>query len=163
MNNPFLDLVEKYNGFEYILGFIENEDHFIGGTGNKVWYYKEKGRTEECWLGELDGDTWTDKHMLLKGKAFSEESAEPGTAMNMILERAYFKQKEIAADGRKPSKTTISENECSHYVFAFGERAYDISDEYGVTVSYSKIDDISVGFRLRNIFTGSSVKPPKMK
>lgn len=162
MNNPFLELVKKYSGFEYTIGFRDNEDHFIGGCGNKVWYCVIKGRTTECWMGELEGETWTDRH-IVKKKELVEEEAEPGTAMAMILDRAYFKQAEIEAAGRKPVTVKIYDNECNHYAFSFGARAYDIANGYGITVSYSNIDDEKAGWRLRDITTGKTVKPPKIK
>ncbi|MBO2518007.1 MAG: hypothetical protein CW338_12190, partial [Clostridiales bacterium] len=43
MDNGFMELVAKYGGFEYILGFRDDEDHFIGGSGNRVWYFLPQG------------------------------------------------------------------------------------------------------------------------
>lgn len=162
MNNRFLELVEANKGFEYTIGFRENEDHFIGGTGNTVWYCIIKGRRTECWIGEYKGDVWTDKH-ILKQKELREEPAAPGTAMAMILERAYFRQSEIAAANRKPVPVTLYDLKCSHYVFSFGARAYDISDDYGITFCYSNIGDEKAGWRLRDAGTGKKVRPPKFK
>ena len=51
---------------------------------------------------------------------------------------------------------------CNHYVFSFGERAYDILDEYGVTCSYSNVNDISVGHDFRDVFIGKEVELPKI-
>lgn len=162
MENAFLDLIEKYNGFEFVLGFREDEDHFIGGTGNTVWYLVQNKKMTECWTGEKTNGGWTDKHIVLKKKDKKEEPAESGKAMAMILERAYFKQAEIAASGRKPAVVPNFGYECSHYQFSFGARAYDIVNEYGITVSYSNIDDETAGYRLRDIRTGKDVSAPKL-
>lgn len=162
MNNPFLELVGKNGGFEYTIGFINDEDHFIGGTGNKVWYCIIKGNVTECFMGELNGDVWTDRR-ILKKKGITEEPAEPGKTMEMILSMAYSGQDYIASSGRKPVTVKIYEMECSHYVFSFGAKAWDIVNDYGITVSYSDVDDLKAGFRLRDITVGKNVKPPKIK
>lgn len=161
MDNPFLELIEKHGGFEYTIGFRDNEDHWIGGTGNTVWYLISKGRSQECWIGERSGETWTDRH-LVKKKTLTEKPAEPGTTMEMILARAYFKHAEIAASGRKPVPTEFYGHPCSHYVFSFGARAYDISDEFGITMSYSNIDEVTAGYRLRDVGTGAGVTVPQL-
>lgn len=161
MDNPFLDLIRKNNGFEYVIGFRNDVDHILGGTGNTVWYCICKGRTMECWIGDCRNGIWTDRH-LVKKKGTAEEPAESGTAMAMILDRAYFKQAEIAETGRKPVKTELSGHPCSHYVYSFGARAYEILDDFGITVSYSNVDDEPAGYRLRNILTGSDVRLPQL-
>lgn len=163
MSDSFLELIKEYNGFEFTLGFRDNEDHFIGGTGKEVWYCITKGNYEECWIAEYDGENRSDRHYVIKKKDVKEEPAEPGKTIQMITGRAYFKQDELAASGRKPVQTTVSGHVCSHYVFSFGARAYDVSDKFGITVSYSNIDDETAGYRLRNITLGKDVKPPKIK
>lgn len=162
MENQFLELVEENKGFSYVLGFINDEDHFIGGTGNQVWYCTVKKGQTDCWIGDLKGDAWSDRHVIIKKKKKAEEPAAPGTAMDMILARAYFGQDRIKADGRKPVATKIYEHECSHYAFSFGAIAYDISDEFGITVSFSNVDDITVGFKIRDISAGEEVRFPKL-
>lgn len=162
MSEPFLDLIGKYSGFEIVLGFRDDEDHILGGTGNKVWYCVTRGRTVDCFMGELTGGTWTDTH-IVKKKALKRESAAPGTAIGMIRDRAYFKQAEIAASGRKPVPVTVCGHAASHYVYSFGARAYEILDAFGVTALYSNVDDERAGWRTRNIFTGSAVEPPVIR
>lgn len=162
MENNFLELVKANNGFEICLGFINDEDHFIGGTGNTVWYLVSKGKSQELWQGELKDGVWTDRHTVVKKKIAVEEASESGTAIRMAEERLYFGQDKIAADGRKPVETEVHGLKCSHYVYGFGVTAYDIIDEYGVTGCYSFTDDISVGYRFRNVATGESVRVPKL-
>lgn len=162
MDDPFLTLTEKYGGFEIVLGFRDDEDHILGGRGNRVWYYISKGRNAECYFGERKDGVWTDTHVVKK-KALKQESAAPGTAIGMIRDRAFFKQAEIAASGRKPAPVRICGHNASHYVFSFGARAYEILDEFGVTAFYSNIDDERAGWRTRNIFLGSAVEPPELR
>lgn len=80
--------------------------------------------------------------------------------MELILAELSTGQAEIKESGRKPIKVEIYDHPCSHYSFAFGERAYKISDEYGITVEYSNLKDKPTGFRLRDIKTGEDVKTP---
>lgn len=161
MEKSFLKLVSEYNGFEFVLGFREDEDHFIGGTGNTVWYHIQKGNSVDCMLAEKKGEVWTDVHIVKNGKKEAKkEAAESGSTLERIQQRAFFKQEEIEQDGRKPVITEISGYRNRHYAFSFGARAYDILDEYGITVGYSNIDDEQAGYRLRNLHQGDSVTIP---
>lgn len=162
MEERFLDLIKRTNGFEIVLSFIDFEDHIIGGTGNKVWYYVMKKQSKELWIGELNGDKWSDKH-IYKEKNLIEESAASKTTISKVIQRLYFKQDEIEATGRKPSSIEKHGLKCNHYVFSFGARAYDILDEYGVTCAYSNVDDISVGHDFRDVYVGKEVEVPKIK
>ena len=161
MEERFLDLITKTNGFDIVLSFIDFEDHRIGGIGNKVWYYVIKKQSKELWIGELNDNKWSDKHFV-KMKDLVEESAESGTTISKVVQRLYFKQDEIEAMGRKPASIEKHGQKCNHYVFSFGERAYDILDEYGVTCSYSNVNDISVGHDFRDVFIGEEVELPKI-
>lgn len=163
MENRFMQLVKENGGFEYVLGFINDVDHFIGGVDDKLWYFIDDGKKQECWMASYAGDSWKDYHYVVKGEKVTKEEIEPGTTMGMILERAYFYQKEIEESGRKPAMTEVRSYPVRHYTYAFGERAYDISDEYGVTVCYSYINDESVGFRVRDIKVGESVTAPDLQ
>ena len=161
MEERFLDLITKTNGFDIVLSFIDFEDHRIGGIGNKVWYYVIKKQSKELWIGELNDNKWSDKHFVKK-EDLVEESAESGTTISKVVQRLYFKQDEIEATGRKPASIEKHGQKCNHYVFSFGERAYDILDEYGVTCSYSNVNDISVGHDFRDVFIGKEVELPKI-
>lgn len=161
MDSRFLDLVKEQGGFEICLGFRDNEDHFIGGTGDTVWYFRVKGRTQELWLSEQKGGTRTDRY-LCKKKTLTEKPAAPGTVLSMIGERLFFKQAELAGSGRKPVPVEIHGLKCSHYVFSFGARAYDILDDFGVTACYSNIDDELAGWRFRDVRTGKKITVPKL-
>lgn len=160
--DKFLELMNAQNGFEICLGFRDFEDHYLGGKGNTVWYYIDKGRTTEAWIGELKDGVWTDRHLVKKRK-LTEEPAKPGTTIAMISERAYFKQEELADSGRKAVHTEIRGFSCSHYVFSFGARAYDILDDFGITASYSNIDDEQAGWSLRGVNVGEKVQLNEIK
>lgn len=157
----FLKLVSENNGFQVALGFIDFEDHFIGGKDSTVWYFVRKGSTDDYYIGTSDGNTWSDTHYTFRNKELSSEPAPSGETIARILSELSTGQDEIEKSGRKPSQTEIYEHPCSHYSFAFGERAYKISDEYGITVSYSNIKDEAAGFRMRSILTGEDVKAPE--
>lgn len=163
-----LKLINDNNGFEVTLGFINDVDHFAGGIKggdngvvNTVWYYIDKGAKTEFYLGRLlDDGSWEDTHFKKKGKEFIPSKTGSGTTINMIAERFFFGQDYIANDGRKPVQVENYGMTVDHYTYKFGELAYDISSEYGITVSHSDINDLSAGFRPRRINTGSLVIPP---
>lgn len=159
-DNRFYDLVQKYKGFEMVLGFRDDEDHFIGGTGDKCWYCIKKGRSFEAFVGSMTGGE-QDVHIIKKGSKESSEKTGAGTALQMVLERAYLGQAEIAEKNKKGQSVTKDGIPCLHYMFGFGDRAYDISEEYGVTTAFSDIHDVPAGYHLRSIETGKKVKPPK--
>lgn len=156
-DNRFADLVQKYKGFEMVLGFSGDEDHYIGGTGSKCWYYIKKGRSFEAYVGSLNGGE-QDCHIKKKGSKESRENISPGTAMRMILDRAFLGQAEIAEKNKKGQSVTKDGIPCLHYMFGFGDRAYAISEEYGVTTAFSDIHDVAAGYHLRSIETGKKVK-----
>ena len=158
--NLFLKLIDEYKGFEVTLGFRGDVDHFLGGSGNKIWYLVHKGSDEDYCLCTLDGDEKKDVHYTNNKQGLSGKAAPSGKTMELILSEIAIGQKEIEESGRKPTCAEVRGHACSHYSFAFGERAYKIADEFGVTVEYSNLADEEAGFRLRDIRTGAEVTAP---
>lgn len=157
----FLKIISDNIGFQVTLGFRDDVDHFLGGRGSKVWYYIQKKKTADYYVGTLTGGVWEDVHYVLKKKILTSEPAPSGTAIGLILSELSIGQEEIEKDGRKPIAVKVYELPCSHYSFAFGERAYQISDDYGITVSYSNLKDEEAGFRLRTLIVGEDIKIPE--
>ena len=58
---------------------------------------------------------------------------------------------------RKPSVIQDSHPHF-HYVYGFGDKALDVSEQYGVTIAYSDIKDVAAGFHLRYLWTGDDVE-----
>lgn len=159
--SSFLKLIEEVGGFEVSLGFRGDADHFIGGQGNKIWYFVQKGSNEDYYVCTLNADEKKDIHYERKKKILKSEAAPSGKTIELILSEIATGQKEIEESGRKPANVEVCGHPCSHYSFAFGERAYKISDEFGITIEYSNLTDEAAGFRLRNIIIGSGVKFPE--
>lgn len=157
----FCELIKTNQGFEVALGFRDDVDHYIGGTCDKIWYLIQKGTNQDYYMATRVDGVWQDTHYTYKRKKLSSEPAESGRTMEMILDRLAIGQAEIESDGRKPIQKVVYELPCSHYSFAFGERAYAIVNDYGVTVEYSNIKDEEAGFRLRTLKTGDEVNAPK--
>ena len=157
----FLKLIEENHGIQVTLGFRDDVDHFIGGIAGKFWYFVKKKSAEDYYVCTRSGGSTTDVHFTRKKKVLTSEPAPSGKTMELILSELSVGQEEIERSGRKPTAVKVYEHPCSHYSFAFGERAYKISDEFGITVEYSNLKDESAGFRLRNISTGDEVIPPK--
>lgn len=158
----FLKLSENNGGFEVTLGFRDDADHFLGGTGDKIWYFVKKRSAEDYYVCTLQKDgSRVDVHYTRKKKILSAEPASSGKTLELILAELSAGQEEVDRGGRKPVQVSLYEHPCSHYSFAFGERACKISDEYGVTVEYSNLKDETAGFRLRDLRTGPDVIPPE--
>ena len=159
--DQFLQVISDNQGFEVTLGFANDVDHIIGGSGHKIWYVVKKGSSLDYCIGTQSGGSWNDVHYVRKKGALSSEPADPGATLSLILPELSAGQQEVEASGYKPFKKEVCGHPCGHYSFSFGERAYVISDEYGITVERSDINDQKSGFRLRYIETGKKVKVPK--
>ena len=154
----FMNLVNENGGFEFVIGF-KNEEHYIGGTGNKYWYLVDTGRKKEYYIGTYEDGVWSDKFYVDKKDSLESSTVESGTTINKIVERAYFYQERTV--GRKPQETEMGGFKCNHYCFGFGDKAVQVVQDYGVTVGFNDIKDNDGAYRLRDISTGKQVDPPK--
>ena len=158
-NKTFIDLVNEYDGFELVIGFRDDVDHYIGGKDNKVWYQVTKGSNSEYYVGTLENGVWTDKfYKAKKHKVVSSETVESGTTISKVEERAFFYRDKIGT--KKPQRVEKEEDTYLHYVFGFGERAWEVSEKYGVTTFFSDINKEDEGYHLRDIVIGSDVEKP---
>ena len=157
--DDFIKLVKDNDGFEFVIGYRDDLDYYIGGVGNKYWFEWIKGKDSEYYIGTLDNGVWTDKHYIAKNKQIIESNVvEPETTINKIVERAYYYQDKIG--NKKPIEVDKEEDVFLHYVFGFGERAWEVSKKYGITVSFSDINKVEEGYHLRYINIGSDVDKP---
>ena len=160
-DETFMNLVKEHDGFEMVIGFKDWVDHYIGGTGNKYWYLiMDEKKNSEYYIGTYEDGNWTDVFYKAKSnKVLSKETVEPGTTIKMITDRVYlYKDK---SDVRKP-QTVIEKEEDNykHYVFGFGEKAWEVSEKYGVTTMFNDINHEELSFRLRDISLGKDVDKP---
>ena len=161
-NNSFIDLVEKNNGFELVIGYRNDIDHYIGGLKNKYWYQIKKGNKNKYYIGTYNNGTWEDKYYEAKGNNIeSVQNIEPRTTINKIEERAFYYQDKI--NNKKPIEIAKEEDTYLHYVYGLGDKAWEVSKKYGVTTFYSNINNEEENYHLRNIFIGSDVEKPKEK
>ena len=152
----FIKLVQENNGFEFYQAFQNDVDHVLGGKDNVYWYtILKKGKVVESYIGKLIGDNWEDTY--IKG---SKTKAMPsGSTIKLIVEKAYLMQEEKWVKDRK-GKLIEDSHPHLHYVYGFGDKGLDVSEQYGVTIGYSDIKDTSTGFHLRYIYTGNDVESP---
>ena len=152
----FVKLVQENNGFEFYQAFQNDVDHVLGGKDNVYWYtILKKGKVVESYIGKLIGDNWEDTY--IKG---SKTKAMPsGSTIKLIVEKAYLMQEEKWVKDRK-GKLIEDSHPHLHYVYGFGDKGLDISEQYGVTIGYSDIKDTSTGFHLRYLYTGNEVDLP---
>ncbi len=159
-NYRFLELVEKEKGFEFYQAFREEVDWIIGGKGGTVWFTVLKDQSvKECYIGTLKDGVWTDRRIKGKGKRKTVKEMAPGSTIKRVEERAYFMQEEEWVRDRKP-KLVEDAHPHYHYVYGMGDKALDVSEAYGVSIAYSDIKDISLGFHLRYLYTGKDVENP---
>ena len=157
----FLLLIERYGGFELVHAYREDEDHYIGGKANNVWYIVVKnGKQTEARIGSFENGTWSDRLIKGSGKKRSEKEAPAGSTLKRIAEKAYLAQDEEWVDGRKPRLIEDSHPHY-HYTYGFGDKALDVSESYGVTIRYSDIHDVAAGFHERDVCVGENVELPK--
>ena len=155
-----MDLVEEHQGFEFCQAFRGDVDHIIGGKENTYWYVvAKKGSAVESNIATYQNGAWTDQ--CIKGKGAKKKTSElaPGSTIRRIAEQAYLMQEEKWVKGRTPRLIEDSHPHF-HYVYGFGDKGLDVSEQYGVTIAYSDINDVSVGFHLRYLQTGADVELP---
>ena len=158
--NAFMKLVNDNDGFEFVIGYRDDLDYYIGGVGNKYWFQWIKGKDSEYYIGTYENGVWTDKHYIAKNKKIIESNTvEPENTINKIVERAYYYQDRIG--NKKPTEIDKEYDTFLHYVFGFGEKAWEVSKKYGVTVSFSNINKVEEGYHLRDYYIGSEVDKPK--
>ena len=158
-NEAFMKLVNDNDGFEFVIGYRDDLDYYIGGKGNKYWFLWTKGNKSEYYVGTYENGAWTDKHYVAKSKKIVESnSVEPETTINKIIERAYYYQDKIG--NKKPTEIDKEYDIFLHYVYGFGEKAWEVSKKYGVTVAFSDINKVDEGYHLRDYSVGDDVDKP---
>ena len=156
----FIKLVEENRGFEFLQAYRDDVDYIMGGKGNTYWFaVSKKGKVTETYVGTYQNGVWTDRYEKGTGVKKTTKDMLPGSTIKRIVENAYLAQEENWVKNRKPRLIEDSHPHY-HYVYGFGDKAADVSEKYGVTIAYSDIKDVSKGFHLRDISTGSSVELP---
>ena len=157
----FMQLVEEYRGFEFIQAYRDDEDHFLGGKGNKYWYVIIKdGKTTDSYIGTYKDGEWRDVYIKGSGRTRKIKEMAAGSTIKRIAKDAYTIQKEDWVTRRTP-KPIQDSHPHYHYVYGFGDKALDVSEKYGVSIGYSDLSDTAAGFRLRDLCTGDDVKLPE--
>ena len=155
----FMKLVNENDGFEFIIGYKDDLDYYIGGKGNKYWFQWIKGKNSEYYIGTYENGVWTDKYYVAKNRTIVDSSTvEPETTINKIVERAYYYQDKIGT--KKPTEIDKEYDIFLHYVYGFGEKAWEVSKKYWVTVSFSDINNVDEGYHLRDFNIGADVDKP---
>ena len=144
----FIKLVETYHGFEFYQAYRDDVDHVMGGKGNTYWYsVLKKGSNQETWIGTYRDGVWNDQCIKGKGQRKTTKELPAGSTIRRIAEQAYLMQNEAWVTRRTP-KPIQDSHPHFHYVYGFGDKALDVSEQYGVTIAYSDIKDVSAGLHL---------------
>ena len=155
----FMNLVNENDGFEFVIGYKDFVDHYIGGKDNKYWYLiNYDNKKQEYYMGTYENGSWTDKFYTKKGNKLEVEDVESGTTIKMIVDKSYFYQDKIA--NKKPQEIDYHGYMCNHYMFGFGEKAVKVVSGYGITVEFNDINDNDSAYSLRDIHLGKDVEKP---
>ena len=157
----FMKLVEEQKGFEFSQAYRDDVDHILGGKDGTYWYViMKKGRVVETWIGKYRGGVWEDTYIKGSGASRKIKAMPAGSTVGRIAEKAYFMQEEKWVAGRKP-RLVEDAHPHFHYVYGFGDKALDVSQQFGVSIAFSDIGDPSAGFHLRYLYTGADVEAPQ--
>ena len=158
----FMQLVVENQGFEFVQAYKDDVDLFLGGKDGTFWYVIMKnGKVKESYIATYENGSWKDQMIKGTGAAKSVKDIAAGTTIREIVDKAYLAQNEEWVQ-RRIGKTRVIEDQHPHfhYVYGFGDKAVDVSSQYGVTIGYSDIKDVSQGFHLRDMSTGQDVEMP---
>ena len=159
-NYRFSGLVEQEEGFEFCQAFRDEVDWVIGGKDDTYWLAVLNDQSvKELYIGTIKDGVWTDSRISGKGKRRSITEMPAGSTISSIEERAYFMQDESWVKDRKP-RLIEDAHPHFHYVYGIGDKALDVSQAYGVSISYSDISDPAAGYHLRHLYTGEDVEIP---
>ena len=157
----FVKLAEENGGFEFVQAYRDEEDRFMGGKDGKFWYIIQKdGRPVDQYIGTLKDGEWKDVRIKGRGKSRKVTDMPAGTTIGLIEENAFMHQGDEWVQGRK-AKLVEDSHPHLHYVYGFGDKALDVSEQYGVTIGWSDIKDVPAGFRLRDLSVGEDVELPE--
>lgn len=154
----FMKLVEDNKGFEIVHAYRDDIDHWIGGKKDQYWYFiTRNNRIKEGYAAIYKDGKWKDQLIKGEGKNRKVKDIEAGTTIKMIIAAAYLAQEE---NWVKDKKGTLIEtdNPYYHYVKGFGDKALDVSKEYGVSIGYNDLENVEKSFHLRDLTTGDKVE-----
>lgn len=156
----FIKLVKENGGFEYYQAYRNDVDHILGGKGDTYWYVvMKKGKVTESYIGKYAGGVWEDVFIKGSGDGKKTKAMPSGSTIRKIAEKAYLCQNETWVTRRTP-KPIEDAHPHYHYVYGFGDRALDVSVQYGVTIAYNDIKDADTSFHLRYLYIGNDVDLP---
>ena len=156
----FFDLVEKYDGFEFVIAYADKVV-YIGGKGNKCWYFMDKGVYDEYYVADLVEGKWTDWYYESKDGQISSKEAVPGTTAGFIRELAFEHQHNVRLNEAKISKIMVKGYELLHY--DCDSYSFDVLSEYGVTVGNNDSRNPSASYKFWDVSIGDAVRMPNIR
>jgi len=157
----FMKLVQDCQGFEFYQAYRDDIDHIMGGKGDTYWYViMKRGKVTDSYIGTYRDGVWTDRHIKGAGAKRTSKPMPEGSTIARIQEHAYLLQDAKWVAGRK-TRLIEDAHPHYHYVYGFGDKGLDVSEKYGVTIAFSDVNDVDVGFHLRYLYTGDDVELPE--
>lgn len=154
----FMKLVQQYQGFEIVHAYRDDIDHYLGGKNDHYWYViMTKNKIKEAYAAFYKDGVWKDQYITGEGSKKKVKEAESGITIKKIAEEAYKAQDEKWV---KDKNGTLIEDEHPriHYVKGFGDKALDVSKQYGVSIAFNDLDDNAVAFHERYLNVGNEVE-----
>ena len=158
LEDKFIKLVQDNQGFEVVHAYRDDVDHFIGGKKDHYWYLISKnGKTKEAYVAIYKDGKWKDQYVKGDKDKRKVKDIKEGTTISKITEKVYQCQDENWVKDRKGSLME-TDHPYLHYVKGFGEKALDVSQEYGVNIGYNDLEDVALSYHLRDLSTGEKVE-----
>ena len=152
----FFRLIEELNGFEYAIAF-NDQTVYLGGVGNKCWYFLDKGVYDEYYVATFIDGEWNDWFYVSKEGNITREQRPSGTTASLIVKQAYINQGDIP--DLECSEIVVKGHECLHYEYP-NRDYFDVLKEYGITVASNDTELPYTSFRFWDLFTGRNVSVP---
>ena len=154
----FMKLVQQYQGFEIVHAYRDDIDHYLGGKNDHYWYViMKKNKIKEAYAAFYKDGVWKDQYITGEGSKKKVKEAESGITIKKIAEEAYKAQDEKWV---KDKNGTLIEDEHPriHYVKGIGDKALDVSKQYGVSIAFNDLDDNAAAFHERYLNVGNEVE-----
>ena len=154
----FFKLVEDNKGFEIVHAYRDDIDHYIGGKNDHYWYcITSNGRIKEGYAAIYRDGKWRDQYIKGEGKNRKVKDIESGTTIDRICSAAFLAQEESWVKDKKGSLIE-TDHPYYHFVKGFGDKALDVSKDYGVTIGYNDLENNEWSFHLRDLNTSDDAE-----
>ncbi|MBE5960350.1 MAG: hypothetical protein E7256_03025 [Lachnospiraceae bacterium] len=156
----FMELVEKYDGFEAVYRNNEQTTFYCGGKDDVYWFIEmpEEGDSY-YYIGQFDGKKWTCSYCWENEEEHGDiEEVWEYEAIDRICYKVYYDQDCFDPAEVSPMDVEIAGRPAKRYNRDFGIYSTEIDVEYLITIGYCNTEDEYSIFSLEDIYIGSNVE-----